>query len=52
MGKKNDYNYEDDITERVLLEEAELFEEGDDDPDPYAAAWNAGWNYQPPEDDE
>lgn len=51
-NNNEEYDYEDDMNQRIFDEERELCEDGDDDPDPYAAAWNAGWNYQPPDIDD
>lgn len=39
------------MARRIMEEERKMYEEGDNDPNSYTAAWNAGWYYQPPDNE-
>ncbi len=62
MTKKriiNDDEFEDEdddfrelLNERLQAEENELINEYGEEIDPYAAGYNAGWNWVPPDEDE
>lgn len=47
-----DDDFEDLLDERIQEEENELIDEYGEEVDSNAAAFNAGWNWVPPEDDE